>query len=271
MLFRSAALRTGALAILVLCLLQPTLVLHAVVPQRNFVGILVDDSRSMGLPGEDGRPRSAFVADELGPQGRLMKALSERFAVRTFAFSSSTTRVTDPTTLAYDGTRTDLASALDRVREDLSAVPLSGIVVLSDGADNGGRVMAESLVPLQAASVPVFTVGLGEDAIAPDVQLDRVQAPSSVLLGSAVVIDVVISQTGYAGRAVTLEIEDDGRILTSEQVTLGKDGEPVVARARFLADREGPRRLIFRIRPAENERVAGNNQSELLLDVRNRS
>ena len=262
-----AALRTSALGVIVLCLLQPTLVLRSVVPQRNFVGILVDDSHSMTLTDEDGRPRSAFIADQLTAEGELMKALTERFAVRTFAFSSTARRVDDPTALGFEGTRTDLANALDRVREDLSSVPLSGIIVVSDGADNGGRVMAESLVPLQAASIPVFTVGLGEEALSPDVQLDRVQAPRSVLLGSAVVVDVVVSHRGFAGQPVALEVEDDGRILTRQDVPLGRNGEPVVARVRLIADRVGPRRLIFRIPVAEGERVTGNNQRELLMDV----
>lgn len=262
-----AVLRTSALGVIVLCLLQPTLVLRAVVPQRNFVGILVDDSHSMTLPGKDGRPRSSFIADQLTPDGAIMKALSGRFAVRTFAFSSAARRVDDPTALDFGGTRTDLASALDRVREDLSSVPLAGIVVVSDGADNGGRVMAESLVPLQAASIPVFTVGLGEEALSPDLQLDRVQAPRSVLLGSAVVVDVVVSQRGFAGQSIVLEVEDDGRILTRQDVPLGRNGETVVARARLIADRVGPRRLVFRIPVAEGERVARNNQRELLMDV----
>ena len=262
-----AALRTSALGVIVLCLLQPTLVLRSVVPQRNFVGILVDDSHSMTLTDENGRPRSAFIADQLTAEGELMKALTERFAVRTFAFSSTARRVDNPTALGFEGTRTDLANALDRVREDLSSVPLSGIIVVSDGADNGGRVMAESLVPLQAASIPVFTVGLGEEALSPDVQLDRVQAPRSVLLGSAVVVDVVVSHRGFAGQPVALEVEDDGRILTRQDVPLGRNGEPVVARVRLIADRVGPRRLIFRIPVAEGERVTGNNQRELLMDV----
>jgi hypothetical protein len=47
-----AALRAAALGVAVFSLLQPTLVLRSVVPQRNFVGVLIDDSRSMGLPGE---------------------------------------------------------------------------------------------------------------------------------------------------------------------------------------------------------------------------
>lgn len=263
-----AGLRASALAVIVLCLLQPTLVLRAVVPQRNFVGILIDDSHSMTLPDEGGKPRSQFIADQLGPEGPLMKALAERFAVRTYAFNSKTGRITDPTGLTYAGTRTDIAGALNAVREDLSSVPLSGIVVVTDGADNGGRVMNEALVPLQAASIPVFAVGLGARTLAPDVQLDRVQAPESVLLGSAVVADVVVSQRGYEGKTVMLQVADETRILTQEQITLGKDGEPVVTRVRFAADQPGPRRLSFSVAPAEGERVSGNNRRDLVMNVR---
>ena len=263
-----ATLRTGALIVAVFCLLQPMLVLRSVVPQRNFVGVLIDDSKSMSLSAEGGEPRSAFVTEQLGAEGGLIQELSERFTVRTFSFSSTAGRVDDPTTLTFAGTRTDLAGALDRVREDLAAVPLSGIVVVTDGADNGGRVLSESLVPLQAASIPVFTLGLGEEALAPDVQLDRVQAPASVLLGSAVVVDVVIGQRGYEGRSVTLEVEDDGRILARQDVELGEDGEPVVTRVRFTADRAGPRRISFRIPVSEEERVEGNNRRQVTMEVR---
>jgi len=79
------ALRIGALGVLLLALLQPTLVLTPTVPQRNFVAVLLDDSRSMTLPGRDGRPRSDFVAEQLNPEtGVLLEKLEERFAVRLF-------------------------------------------------------------------------------------------------------------------------------------------------------------------------------------------
>ena len=263
-----AALRTGALTVAVFCLLQPTLVLRSVVPQRNFVGVLIDDSKSMSLSPRGGDPRSAFVTERLSAAGGLIEELSERFTVRMFSFSSTAERVDDPATLTFAGTRTDLAGALDHVREDLSAVPLSGIVVVTDGADNGGRVLSESLVPLQAASIPVFTVGLGDEALVPDVQLDRVQVPASVLLGSAVIVDVVIAQRGYEGRSVTLEVEDDGRILARQDVELGEDGEPVVTRVRFTADRVGPRRISFRVPISEGERVEGNNRRQVTMEVR---
>ena len=40
-------------------LLRPMLLLKVAVPQQNFVGILLDDSRSMQVADHDGKPRSA--------------------------------------------------------------------------------------------------------------------------------------------------------------------------------------------------------------------
>ena len=83
-------LRVAALAILLVCLFRPTLVLKAAVPQQNFLGVLVDDSRSMSIADRDGQPRSAFVQEQLsGPNAKLYAALSQRFVVRFFSFSSS--------------------------------------------------------------------------------------------------------------------------------------------------------------------------------------
>src|SRR5471032_2395048 len=80
--------RIALLALLVFCLFRPTLTLKASVPQQNFVGVLVDDSRSMAIADRDNLPRSAFVQQQLGtPNSPLLSALSQRFVVRLFRFS----------------------------------------------------------------------------------------------------------------------------------------------------------------------------------------
>lgn len=264
-----AALRAGAFGVLLLSLLRPTLVNSSTVPQRNFVGVLLDDSRSMGLPGEGGRPRSDFIREQLDPDhGRLLRELEERFAVRYFRFASTSARVDRPTDLTFDGTRTDLAGALHRAREELSSVPLSGLVVISDGADNSGRSLSEALVPLQAASIPVYTVGLGEESLSPDIQLGRVTAPRTVLKGTSLLLDVVVSQRGFARQALPLLVEDDERILAEEEVRFGSDGEPSIVRVRFTLDQAGPRRIRVRLPVQEGERVSLNNERSIQVEVR---
>jgi uncharacterized membrane protein len=263
------ALRVGAFGVLLLALLQPTLVLTSTVPQRNFVGVLLDDSRSMTLPGADGRPRADFIAEQFGTEkGDLLRELEERFAVRYFRFSSSTDRVELPEELTYAGTRTDMVGALDRARDDLSSVPLSGLVVISDGADNAGRSLAEALVPLQAASVPVYTVGLGEEALSPDIQVGRISAPRTVLKGTSLLLDVVVSQRGYAGQTFPLIVEDDQRILAEEEVVFGREGEPTVARVRFTFEEAGPSRVRIRVPAQAGERVTQNNERRVEVEVK---
>lgn len=266
-----ATLRLAALAVLVFCLLQPVLVLTSVIPQRNFVGILLDDSRSMLLPAQDGAPRSEFVSRTFGdPESALIEELAERFTLRFFRFAHDASRLASPGALGFDGTRTDLATALDRAREELSSVPLSGLVVVSDGADNGGRPLAEALVPLQAASVPVYAVGVGQERLSPDLQIGRVELPHSVLLGSSLVADVVVHHQGLRSREVTVVVEDGPRRLAEEALTLGADGEPTVARVRFTLDEAGPRRIRFRVPALENEAVVENNARDVTLEVRER-
>ncbi len=93
-------LRLGAVALLVFCLSRPLLILKAAVPQQNFLGVLIDDSRSMTIADNDGQPRTAFVQQELAqPESPLLKALSQRFVLRFFRFSSTTDRVDSPADL----------------------------------------------------------------------------------------------------------------------------------------------------------------------------
>jgi len=105
------AMRLAALAVIVFCLLRPALILKAAVPQQNFLGVLLDDSRSLQIADRDGRTRSAIVADALGPDRPLLNALSKKFVLRFFRFSSSTDRVQSPAELKYEGSTTRLGGA----------------------------------------------------------------------------------------------------------------------------------------------------------------
>ena len=60
------ALRVSALLVLIACLFRPMLLLSAAVPQRNYVGVLVDDSRSMRIADRDGKARNDWVEHAFG-------------------------------------------------------------------------------------------------------------------------------------------------------------------------------------------------------------
>ncbi|MDO8794740.1 MAG: glutamine amidotransferase [Vicinamibacterales bacterium] len=264
-------LRIAVLALLVICLFRPTLILKASVPQQNFVAVLVDDSRSMTIADTNGQPRSAFVQQQLSePNASLFKALSDRFVLRFFNFASSVDRQPSAANLKYAGTATRLGPALERARDELSGLPLAGLVMVTDGADTSDASLDEPLGSLKARSIPVFTVGLGQEHFSKDIQVTRVETPRAVLKGTSLVVDVMLSQTGYRGQSVTLNVEDEGRIAASQTATLPADGESSTVRVRFTAADAGTRLFRFKIAPQEGEQVAENNVRDALIEVRDR-
>ena len=264
------ALRAATLAVLLLALLRPTVSVKAVEARQNFLAVLLDDSQSMSIADRDGVPRSAFVRSAFATDGALRKALGERFALRFFRVSASTERLADPQGLTFEGTRSHLGDALQRAASELAGLPVSGLVLVSDGADTSPADVSRTLRSLQAARLPVFTVGLGREAFDRDVQLGRIEPPASVLKGSTLIVQVSVAQTGYAGRTVPLLVEDEGRRIGSADVPLPRDGEPVTARVRLTLADAGPRVLRFTIPPLEGEQVTRNNVREVVVDVRDR-
>src|SRR3954467_6649952 len=226
----------------------------------------------MSIADRDGQPRSAFVQQQLtGPNAALFAALSQRFVVRFFSFSSSSARVASTADLKFGGTSTRLAPALDRARDELAGLPLAGLVMVTDGADTSDAAIDETLASLKARSIPVFTVGVGQERFAHDVQVTRVETPRTVLKGTALVVDVVLSQTGYAGQTIPLTVEDDGRIVSTQEVTLPPDGESATVKVRFTANEAGARTFKFKVPTQAAEQVTQNNARDALIQVNDRA
>jgi hypothetical protein len=261
-------MRVALLVVALFATLRPMLILKVAVPQQNFVGILLDDSRSMQVVDEGGRARSAFVTTELGTAGApLLSQLGQRFVPRIFKFSNVAERLQASSDLTFQGTGTRLGDALGRVSDELSGLPVAGLVVVTDGADNAEITLDETIASLKSQGIPVFTVGVGKEQLSRDIQITRVEVPRRVLKSSSLVVDVVVSQVGYAGDTVELIVEDDGRIVSRQELELPADGEAQTVKVRFKAGEVGARNFRFKIPVVPNEEVSANNQRDALIDV----
>ena len=265
------ALRLAGLAIVVVALMHPILVVSEAVPQRNVVGVLVDDSRSMRIADLNGTTRADAVRHLLGTRdSSLYRALADKFVVRLFRFSGNGERVAQLGDLTYDGVRTQLGPALEAARQELTGVPLSGLVLVSDGADNSTGSLTDAVMSLGARHVPVFTVGVGRERFTKDIEVSRVEAPRNVLKGASLVVDVLVAQRGYTGDKVQMIVEDGGRIVSTQSVTLSGDGEAIPVRVRVPTTEAGARVLTFRIPPQPGEMVAQNNTQQAIVNVSDR-
>jgi uncharacterized membrane protein len=266
-------LRIAALTLILFCIFRPVLVVKAAIAQQNVVGILIDDSRSMQLPENNAgtASRADRVRQSFGnPDSPMMKALADKFLVRAFRFSSASSRVSAPSDLTFSGTQTRLANAIESARQELAGLPVSGLVLVTDGADTTDSTVADALLASKAEALPVFTVGIGPETLSHDIQVGRVQTPRTALKGTSLLVDAVLTQTGYAGQTVTLDVEDGGRIVGSQPVRLPADGDPVSVRVRFTATEAGPRVFRLKVAPQPGEVVVQNNQRDVQIDIRDR-
>jgi len=267
-------LRLGILGVLLFLLLQPSLVVETAVPQENFVGIVIDDSESMRITdyGDEGvLPRSEFINEVFGdPDSELMTALGERFKIRFFRFSDDAARLESVDQLTYQGDQTHIGPALDFAYQELAAVPLSGLVVVTDGADNSLEGLSASLQSLRSNSVPVFPVGIGAERFDRDIEVASVEAPRAVLAGSQIAADVIIEHKGFEGETVLLIVEGPDGVVGTEEIELPRQGDSTVAKAQFTASEPGPHLYSFRIAAQTGEMVRDNNEQDVLIVVQDR-
>src|ERR671917_456481 len=113
-----AALRGAVLALLLVCLMRPRLLVSAAVPQRNYVGILIDDSRSMRVADGGSVERGETAQRLFAADAPLVRELAERFQLRFFRFSGATQRIERVADLSFSGSETHIADALEDARQD---------------------------------------------------------------------------------------------------------------------------------------------------------
>lgn len=269
-------LRVTALLIVATCLARPVLAVSRAIEQRNVVGVVVDDSRSMRIADHGAAARGDYAHQVFGgPDSALFKALATKFQLRFFRTSGAGGRTESIGETPLNGSRTHLAAALLRAEEELSGAPVAGMVVISDGADNsaampGATPMLEQLLALRARQIPVYAIGVGSERFARDIELSRVEVPTTVLRDASILVEVVLVQRGYAGRKVPVVVEDSGRILGSREVSLPKDGEASVVRIRVPASESGARLLTIRVPVQADEMVKENNDRAAVVVVSDR-
>jgi hypothetical protein len=261
-------LRLAAVALVLVALARPQLVVRSAVAQRNVLAVLLDDSRSMRVADVDAGTRLAAMQATVGDSSALVRALSERFVLRFFRVAADARPVAGAAALAGEGTRTDLATALDEARAELTGLPVAGMLVVSDGADNGGGDLEAALLALRARRLPVFTAGVGLPRFPTDIAIERVSLPAAALEGATLMADITLRLRGLGGRGTTLTVEADGRIIASDSLTFPADGDILQHRLRLPALPPGTPRITVRARALAGETVAENNEWQGVLSVR---
>jgi uncharacterized membrane protein len=262
-----AVLRALVFIIVAMALCRPSLALTAAVPQRNVLAIMLDNSRSMNIRDADSSTRLAAVTRTFADSTALIRRLSDRFTLRFFSFSGDAAPI-HGAVLDGTGTRTDLAAAIGAVRDNLADLPVAGIVMATDGADNATTDIDAAVAALRTSGIPLYTVGVGSAQFRRDLSLDRLDVPATTLKGSGTLVTATIGVRGMNHDSTTVVVEADGHIVDREPLPLAGKGEVVNVPLRLPPLDVGNHVLLVSVLPVRGELIPDNNQRRALLRVR---
>lgn len=258
--------RSSILVLLLFCLLRPVMSTVQVSPQETYLGVLFDDSQSMAIADlASGQTRQEAVEQAFFEDGVLAE-LGESFQLRSFRFDKTTSRISDLEGLGQDGTTSSLEQALSYVDDQLSGLPLGGIVLVTDGADNSDANPLALAENLGVRKIPVFTVGVGSEDIPEDIGIVDVSAAKTVLEGSVFNVQVALVHQGFTGQEVKLSITDGEAEVVSKNVVLGAEG--VTTRFELDVSPERRERIVYGldVELQPGELIAENNHYSFLVD-----
>ncbi|MEW5850490.1 MAG: glutamine amidotransferase [Myxococcota bacterium] len=272
----------GLLCVLAL-VLEPGVQLQQVSSTPGRVAVLLDVSRSMGLPvgdapasSEDDPRRHSrleraqnFLQEARGALASLPGALSLEGAVFHQDVESATFE--DLVAAAPQGNSSNIAKALTTAMASKPGRPLAGVLLISDGADNvdlpGNTIPNELREKLRAAGVPIHTFTLGHERGFKDVAVASVAADDFAFVRNPLEVEATISARGFPGMTIPVTLKREGRVIAQTTAVL-PDGDGTVD-VRFKFEPRDVGEAIYSVEVAEQvgEVLVDNNRRSFTLKI----
>ena len=265
-------LRTVVLFFLAFCLLKPFLTIYQNNPDDSYLLMMVDRSKSMQITDTiDGTSRLDHVnrllfgenPDEGG--GLIDNLTVNKFKVRLFGFDTEAKRIDTTSLNTADGENTNIPNALNEALDDLQGIPLSGIVLCTDGADRSGSDIARLAMKVRERKAPIHTIGIGSEEGLTDIELVKVDAPRTAEEDFPVEISATVRRTDNKYKNTAIQLSENGRILQTLPITLENNTTRVPFK--FTPRQPGTQKYEVQVLSDTDEPIPQNNTQTFILKV----
>ncbi len=263
-------LKFAVIALLLFMILEPIVTVSTVVPRKSSLVVLVDDSKSMTIKdAQDHMSRSAYskklIGNETAPG--LIADLEKNFKIQMYRFASNVEYIRQADKIAAEGEATNLAESLRFAEDVANQSPVAGVVVITDGANNGVLDPLEVASMLKARNLPVYVVGVGSEQ-AKDIEVSKIAANHSVIENSVVEINALIKNKNFENEEIELVLTEGGRIVKTQTEILR--GSATRVSMKFSPQKRGFGRYTLTAKAKESEAITENNSRSFLIDNRNK-
>ena len=165
------------------------------------------------------------------------------------------------------GGGTQIGDAVGKVLDEAGGRQVAGIVVFSDGQNNGGRSPARPPAP-PPPPTPIFAVPVGSSKRIQDVAIVDLFATALVTVGDTARVAVTLESHGFDRRPVKVELRE-GDESPRRQGHRPPRRRAAAARADLQGEKAGPHYLTVHVpeQPEEPSYMRGNNTDTAFVRV----
>ncbi|MDP7420747.1 MAG: vWA domain-containing protein, partial [bacterium] len=244
---------------------RPVLETKIKLHRKDYVAFLVDESGSMGVQDAPGGISRLVQARELTQKTSLLEKLKKKHDIRVFRFATTTREgwTSGQPGEMVSGGLTDIGQAIHKTETTLSDRPVSGMVLLSDGANNYGE---DPLVIAKLRNVPIYPVELGANTVMEDIGVQELELPDTVYLGGEMEIKARLNTRIHENRRITVRLLEGNKEILRKQIDL-EPAEEKLLEFTVKPESSGLKRYTLTCDPFLDEAVDINNTRSGFIQV----
>ena len=200
------SLRGLGILLLLLCLLDPHWTGERPAKGANIVALVADNSSGMNLSeplasvsrGESLKDRFSGTAASWLPD------LEQSFQARSYRFDRDLRRVTDFSSLDFQGEQSNLIASLNQLADRYQGLPLAGVALFSDGIATDKKMLEDLNTN---ALPPIYPVIIGKQDPLPDISIDHVELRQTAFDDAPISLKTVVSSSALPAQNIDVSIE----------------------------------------------------------------
>ena len=248
-------LRWLSLSLVLLLLAEPVIRTVLRSTQTPILAVLLDTSRSLSDAVHPGEDYATALTETLA---RVADAAGDA-EIRTFTFGADVRDwAPESDTIAFDGGRTDITTALEDIRSRFVGQPLRGIVLVSDGRYNTG---SNPLYTAESYPVPIHTVVVGDTATYRDLRIENIATNEIGYVDREMPVQITLHANGYGGRSARVHLTGSNIAARDTTVVLPPDEAEIRFSLSMTPSTEGFHRFEAAVDALDGERTTANNRT----------
>ncbi|WP_192821615.1 vWA domain-containing protein [Rufibacter sp. LB8] len=203
--------------------------------------------------------------DQLNSALQALDGLAERLRAKglrvEYEINSADSAVTNFAEIPFAAPVTNLHALLETGRRKYQKENLAALVLISDGIHNQGPTPT-----FQNYAANVYPVALGDSIPKPDVVLEELAYNKVNYSGTSFPVQARLRHTGFAGTTVTVLLQEGGKTVQRQNVTLPRSTDVPVS-FQVTAAQPGKKHYEVLVQGPDAEFTKLNNQRHAYLDV----